>query len=255
MLNVDTVMNAAVNCAKSQAGEDRITEVQFYTGYAEPGYDGDKIAVGNWNSITVWDSEGQKSNVVDDTPERLANLLEKMGYELEWSDEWDTCGDCGKLIRTQANGYDWTPSYVVLSDFVACAECIKENHIVEYLEEISGNDIMAHTLDFPLEDYGYKRVEQSFENGFYGGQTDHPKHIANALMVLGVRHFIFNLDAVGQFDTNFSVYVHKDEFRLLPETIEAHKGKDPADVLRENLQSAEMKTIIPQEFVEGTWKD
>jgi hypothetical protein len=37
--------------------------------------------------------------------ERLGKVLGRLGFDLEWSDEWTDCGACGRLVRTQANSY------------------------------------------------------------------------------------------------------------------------------------------------------
>lgn len=126
--------------------------------------------------------------------------------------------------------------------------------INEYLEELAGNDQAAHTLDFNLEDHGYKLVPQIYENGFYGGQNDHPKYIAAALREVGIDNFIFHIGCVGQFDMRFSVYVREDEYDLLPLNLDPKKAEDPAELLKKNLETAEMRTISAQEFVEGTWR-
>jgi len=95
-----------------------------YNGYAEPGYtdpDCGLIATGNWNEITEY-KDGQRS-VISDLPERLGRLFEKMGIETEWSDEWASCSDCGKLVRTQHDSYSWKPSYTLGEGELLCHEC------------------------------------------------------------------------------------------------------------------------------------
>lgn len=124
MLNIETVMSTAMSSAKTKEGRDRIAEVEFYSAYAEPGYDGDKIAVGNWNAISKWYKAGGESVDIDNTPERLGNLLEKMGYDLVWSDEWVACLHCNKLVRTTPDSYSWKASYNLIDYEPFCHECI-----------------------------------------------------------------------------------------------------------------------------------
>jgi len=98
-----------------------------YNGYAEPGYTDPEcglIATGNWNEITEY-KDGQRS-VISDLPARLGRLFEKMGIETEWSDEWASCSDCGKLVRTEPDSYSWKPSYTLGEGELLCHECKTE---------------------------------------------------------------------------------------------------------------------------------
>lgn len=114
------ILDAAMN-TKSDQIFYRLEEVQLHTsGYAEPGYDDPDsglIATGNWNP--TW--RGLEPD--DQTMPRVARLLEKLGIELEWCDEWTFCTKCHKLVRTEANSYDWTPSYYELDGEIVCEEC------------------------------------------------------------------------------------------------------------------------------------
>src|SRR5271165_1050917 len=73
-----------------------ISDIRVYTEYCEPGYDSPNgvIVLGNWNTITKYDRV-MGSQTISDLPKRLANIFEKMGVDVEWSDEWSDCSDCG----------------------------------------------------------------------------------------------------------------------------------------------------------------
>lgn len=89
-------------------------DLQWSHAYAEPGYadpETGMIVFGNWNNRTAYDRETNERTVTDNRPERLGNILEKLGCDLQWSDEWATCGGCGKAVRTQPDSWGWTPSY------------------------------------------------------------------------------------------------------------------------------------------------
>ena len=73
-----------------------VENIGYSQAYAEPGYDAVKgIFFANWNHF----------------PSKTGDLLEKLGYACEWSDEWTTCDNCNSALRTQPNSYDWTPGY------------------------------------------------------------------------------------------------------------------------------------------------
>ncbi len=75
--------------------------------YAEPGYSTGELGIlfSNWNDEGFWDRLENKYVVVCQFMPRLAKVAEHAGYEIEWSDEWDTCSDCCKAFRTQADLY------------------------------------------------------------------------------------------------------------------------------------------------------
>jgi hypothetical protein len=182
----------------------RFEDVNIYGEYAEPGYSADgPILTGNWNSV-----EGDNGLV-----KRVGNILEKIGCELEWEDEWSTCGDCGGLVRTEPTSYHWTPSYAFVYECeLLCLNCLKKD-LVPYLEEMEGNSSKAITFDVDLSQYGYEQYnKERYESGWYG-QNDDPKAIAKMLRAKGITRFIFVIDGKGQFDINFSVWVHESELK------------------------------------------
>lgn len=194
------VMKAAENSTTNFDAKYRILDMGFHTGYAEPGYEGKLIATGNWNDVKG-----------DTTISRLAKLLERMGFELEWSDEWTTCDECNLLVRTQPSGYEWQPSYVINDGGVVCHNCLDP---AEHLTNLEGNEKKVNQIeDINPADYGYVKLED-YEHGWHPGQHDDPKRIAKWLREKGLSRFIFNMDSVGQFDQHFSAWVHESEYDL-----------------------------------------
>lgn len=171
-------------------------DVQFADGCCEPGYDDKPVALGDWN----------ESNY--SLMPRLAKVLEKMGYAVEWLDEWVVCDCCGKAVRSQADSCSWK-RYLFQSEYgeITCGDCTKDDP-ADYLKHLSGNAQSCLTFDIDLSKYGYELHEESFENGWYG-QEDDPKVIAKQLREEGITDFIFVLDSKGQFDISFSVWVKK----------------------------------------------
>src|SRR5262249_6021793 len=147
-------------------------------------------------------------------PGRIATLLEKLGVELEWSDEWACCDQCGKAVRTKPDSYSWQAAYASTDDGLTCHECMKADPS-DYLRSLEGCSDRCVTIDLDLEAAGYRLLAGDFENGLYGGQADRPELIAEALREQGVERFIFHLDTTGQFDLSFSVWVHEEEFDLI----------------------------------------
>ena len=268
------IVEAGYKSAKTDSGRWRMEEIQLhFDGYAEPGYDASEsgiVATGNWNDITHYDKESNEFVNDDDTPSRVARLLEHYGVTLEWSDEWDTCDNCGKLVRTQPDSYGWQKSYVGDCEII-CLNCIDPE---EHLESLEDEDNKANTLSHidPAE-YGYVLLDEKFEHGLHSGQNADPKVIASGLREKGIRRFLFNLDGVGQFDIDFSVYVHESEYKddLLDDVetdgvdiaantekalkaasgVSSEDGKIAYTTIDTQTGTATTRQLTPEEFVNG----
>ena len=106
----------AIEAARASAKDNHtsciLEDIHLYTeGYAEPGYEGKVVAIGNWNNVDEYDCVAKERKVVSTLPRRLARVLEKLHIECEWGDEWVACNDCGKLLRTQPDSMWWKPSF------------------------------------------------------------------------------------------------------------------------------------------------
>lgn len=208
-------------------GRSACESVAFYEGVVEPGYDDKPTALGNWNTITTYSESLRESIVIDKTPARLSEVLERMGIEIQREDEWSSCGECNRLFRTQPDSYSWQRSYVETDDGGICLECIDP---VEHLEALEGEDSTCNTIDsINPASHGYILVKDSFQNGLHPGQAADPKLIGKALRAAGIERYLFNLDNVGQFDASFSVYIHKSERRKLKKALKALE-ENPTDM-------------------------
>lgn len=230
---IDRIIAAGITAAKTNEGRSRIDCIQFcHAGYAEPGYDDPRsgvIAFGNWNDVSKWNEAERKFESTDDAPGRVAKLLEKLGVDLEWSDEWLFCNDCGKAVRSSPTSYGWKQSFSEIDGSISCCNCITENPTA-YLESMEGNSRRCVTLDIDLAEQGYVLLEGGFENGFHYGQDADPKVIGDALETQGISRFIFRLDSTGQFDMSFSVWVHQDELSNIDDKAWANAPKDGPSV-------------------------
>lgn len=162
--------------------------------YAEPGYHSPEkgILFANWNYF----------------PRGVDSLLERMGYEIEWSDEWTTCSNCGKALRISPDGYGWQPSYFLMYECeMYCKDCAD---IPAYLESKENNPREALNDHINPADYGYVQIEDGFENGWHPGQTDDPKKIYEQYKDKYSR-LLFCVDSVGQFNISFSIWYFPED--------------------------------------------
>lgn len=272
--------------------------MQIETGeYCEPGYDeGKMVAFANWNNVTRWDEKNREWITVDDTPQRVGNLLEKLDVELDWQDCYQRCEDCYKYFRTTGDCHGWRMHGHIGDGWCQCADCIAEDP-AHVLEELEGNPRKALTYDIDMEDQGYVNLcwdesgcIDSWENGLYGGQDADPYKVSEDLDARDASRHIFQIDSTGQFDVDFSVWVHRECLGIaedaewpevysaiqsfLAKPIDCKADIDPAIAMRNALSdasakmgalkgdgvryaechadgTASVKLVSPQDFIEG----
>lgn len=237
---IQWIINAGVSVTKNRIIKDRLMSAEIYSKYCEPGYHTDGlIVISNWNDYD------------DNTMDRVGLLLGRCGCELEWEDEWIACSCCNGIVRTSPSSYGWKRSYYVFDDGdLYCEDCLKNNAVNDYLEDIEGDCNKAITLDVDPSEYGYIRVNMDFENGFHYGQNDDPKNIGKVLKSHGITRFVFLVDDVGQFDIGFSVWIHESELedRNIEEIesmlrSEVEEGPNIAENTKKALQQAAIQKI------------
>lgn len=211
----------------SNASRNRLEEIQFYSAYAEPGYDDPAsgiIALGDWNDANERNPEYEDDKrqspwrKADSYVSRVARVLEeRYGVELEWCDEWCSCSDCNKLVRTNPDSYCWTRAYVEQDGDIVCHECAAKDapHILDSFENKPKKAITAD-LGIDPGAHGYKCILKDLENGFHEGQAADPSVIAAELRKLGVNRFLFSIDSTGQFGIKLSCWVHEEEIEMVP---------------------------------------
>ena len=232
--------------AGAQRAVSLIDDIQMATEYAEPGYSTDKdvILFGNWNKIDRWNEAHHKCEPIEPDNTIWMKLVELLGKhcELQWEDEWTRCSECNNAIRTQPDSYSWTRSFVDLEEGILCCECARKS-ATDWLESDFENQptkAVTDGLDLDLTSLGYNRVDEKFEHGLYGGQDADPKKIGEALRKQGITRFLFSLDSVGQFDANFSVWIHQDQWEKF-KGLKAEDTKadiDPAIAFERGLSAA-----------------
>jgi len=201
-MTIERVLEAARNSANGdRATLSRIDDINWSSDYAEPGYSAENgVLFANWNDIDVY-RDGER-HTVNTVMSRLLRIFEKMGVECEWSDEWSTCDDCGKAIRTSPDSYGWTPSYHCDESGTVCHNCIDHSDYVDSLVNKPGS---AVTLDVDLNAEGFEMIQDRFENGLHQGMDDNPKAIFKQLELVW-EEIVFKIDEQSQFYTGFSVW-------------------------------------------------
>ena len=136
------------------------------------------------------------------------NGWEMWGYR----DEYTQCDECGALIRTQPDSYSWKADFSIVNECeMLCGDCIRKEP-TGYVNELINNSHKANTIlsTKQLEECGFSRINADFSNGYYG-REDSPHKIMEKLQEAGYDEVIFNIDSVGQFETNFEAWVRTVE--------------------------------------------
>lgn len=128
-MKLETIMNACKSAilkateSSIYKDDDRrllnnwLDNLQWYPGYANATNAGSRPSKGvlaaDWNRIDRYDSLTKTRTEImgGDIPERMCRILEKAGFDIEWSDGGTACDDCGNWVETEPTGYWWTPEY------------------------------------------------------------------------------------------------------------------------------------------------
>ena len=173
-----------------------IEEIIFARGWANGYSDQPKkgILLADWNYMS----------------RKAQELLERAGYEIAWSESYELCDNCGLAIRIDHDSYCWQPEFIRTDGMIYCNACSKE-YIPEYLQSLENRYKQAlNNRAINPEDFGYTKLQDGFENGWYG-RNDDPKEILRSLQKQGKERVLFQVTDVGQFKAEFAVWEYTGE--------------------------------------------
>lgn len=163
-----------------------------------------------WDDVKKFvEKAGEILGIEGDTKD--CEIERELNVSFVFSDEYTTCTDCGKVIRTSPSGYSWQPDFYVGDGFIACNKCFNdtEDYQEAYIQEKINspkNAINGLISDSQLEELGFVKINKdSYESGYHYGQTDDPEEIYEELS----KYFdevVFIIDDSGQFDISFSAW-------------------------------------------------
>lgn len=195
-------------------------------GVVEPGYDDVVTLLADWNEPSTHpDSYDAKHPGYAEKRRRTSKIgryvLENLEHvNIDWHDEWETCQDCGKLVRTSPDSYSWEPYFIILNDCeLVCFDCLEDEveAVIEEYQNQNDKVVPSHFIT-QIKDAGFDCLEdcEIFESGFHPGQNDTPENVLNDIYErVGERWFhntfdyIWTITGVGQFDIGFTVLVRK----------------------------------------------
>ncbi len=192
-------------------------ELDWFNGYADPRRDSGKgVLTANWNHFprsAAADShrteEGKTAQEFNwGKGRRFQDVLEAMGYNLEWNDQTSRCEHCSGCITEGPDYHGDSAHAAILGECdMVCEHCIRKDFAEEYLEGLEDNPRTAANIrGICLADHGYIEVECGFESGWHPGQNDNPRTIYAELEKRGYSGIVFEISDAGQFHVGFCVW-------------------------------------------------
>ena len=159
--------SAAASMASGTSKEVRSDMTIATTEERAPSHD--TILFGNWNGFRDWNEAEHRfvpHEPDDSIMRRTVKLLEQVA-ELEWSDEWSLCSQCGEALRTQADSYGWEPSFFLGDGEILCLDCADPDSVIEDYENNPRKALSSRLLKVVRpQDCGFVKLDQDFEHGF-----------------------------------------------------------------------------------------
>ena len=162
-----------------------------------------------------------------------------------FDDEYDTCYECGKILRTSPDSYSWQPEYW-LSDFdgFLCVDCTANDYIESYLEYVVDHTngprhVNESILD--LDGAGFKQVLKNCEYGMHRGQNEDPRKVAQWALENNLE-IAFTV-STGQFDVSWDAWMRKTG----SDYVNVYEP-DPSVVLSDDEVNEIRASLVAQEY-------
>jgi len=176
--------------ALARACETEIDNLGYAPAYAEPGYTDPErgILFADWNKF----------------PRDFDRVLQRAGYETEWSDEWSTCEDCGRAFRTSPDSYHYSPYYMIIGECsIVCLDCVDWP---SYLAEHEDDPDWACPRDVDPGLHGYTLIAGAYDHA----HTETPETVLAQYHARGERGILFRHSDVSTVYRRFEVWRNDD---------------------------------------------
>jgi len=165
-----------------------------------------QIVADSWDDVEK--AEKAMMSYITDLPNtyRHGDILEQ-AFKLRFSDEYNSCSGCGKLIKTTPSYYGDLPNYLYTDCELLCSDCYSDNDLIELKLNNADTALNPRQLKNSLESHGFILYRDNLESGYHPGQTDNPQTISKQLeSEHPSADWLFCIDGAGQFDIRFSAW-------------------------------------------------
>ena len=164
------------------------------------------IVAQSWDDVEK--AEKAMMSYITDLPNtyRHGDILEQ-AFKLCFSDEYNSCSGCGKLIKTTPSYYGDLPNYLYTDCELLCSDCYSDNDLIELKLNNADTALNPRQLKNSLESHGFILYRDNLESGYHPGQTDNPQDISKEIeRSYPTADWLFCIDGAGQFDIRFSAW-------------------------------------------------
>lgn len=205
------------------------------------------------------DSQYSTPFLVPEPLDELMQAFEEKFGEFGFSDEYDFCGACGKIIKTSPDSYSWQPDFILTDDGYIHVDCINLDDVLE--SHKNHEKALPPQLQQRAIDQGLliEISDITFENGLHPGMNDDPKIIIRTFKRARIDVW-FNVQP-SQFYVEFTVLVQPDNesaAREILSHLDTYQGYDNAEEIQKALKGqpsdyyhVETRQIDPQNFIDG----
>ena len=142
-----------------------------------------------------------------------SSVLDKYFPGSTWgfSDSYDVCSKCGKLIVTEPDSYSWEPDFFVNDGEIICGDDVRDDPDA-YLETLYNNPKAANTIltDSDLWNLGFELIKDGYESGMYNRHDDPEEILEKAKKEHPGMTFVFSISSKGQFAIRFELWGKED---------------------------------------------
>lgn len=219
-------LTLTIRAVQIALGDNGNGALEFANEYGEPGYSQPRrgVLLTDWNrgADTIarrLELRGMPQEQAERRALRvwraLESRLERLGYSLEWSDEWIVdWHHGGKAYRTQPDSWDWEPRVRVIDGDFLTPEDDPEDWIDDSMND-EGRPLPSWFDASELELRGFKVWEQEDKQvGFHPGQDETPDKFCPALREEGF-DYVLQITSRGQFDCRYRIWTRREAKREL----------------------------------------
>jgi len=143
---------------------------------------------------------------------QYTNHFEGWGF----ADEYDSCSECGGILRTSPDSYVWTPDFWDSPDGRVCVDCLDPEDYIEWVIDENGRGIARSVNLIDPTEFGFVKVLDGLEHGLHEGQNDDPRIIGK----WGSKHGLAVVFTIypSQFTMTFDLYVRCDNGESLTDS-------------------------------------
>lgn len=188
--------------------------------------------------------------------------------EFAFTDEYDECVECSKVLRTSPTHYGWKPDYFLSEAMngLLCLDCLRKDtdFFFEQMEALYDTG-KAVGSPLPPEELGYEQViihdsygtKTTWQSGLHHGMSDNADAQFKKLRAGGIEIPLFVFEP-SQFYVEWEIWVKPEDMEKAEEILQAacNDGSDqarpsPNEKMKDFLKNAPVTKVSAKDFIDG----